>query len=1421
MKLTTPNYRLQSQNKHLLDILSQNYYLELGVVDVKLITKLLKGYQLNLSDLIYFDLANEGSGQITKYVENDIFYQVNYLVGLRQRSSTDKFFLTCSAIRYMNELEIETYAPVVLIPIEIDYHNFKVAISGEAIVNQLLLHYLSKLFTKSGERNIDTLDAFVHPKLNSFESIDKYSQNLAKRCGLKQIVYNYITVAKVEYHDYVVDANFFDSERSIYELKPEVITKEFYSKIKAVLPTNIYQKYVLLKVESGQNFAVNGKLGSGKTYTALNIIADQLAKGKRILYVNQDIDNLYEMEKNLNILGLDSHIYNFTRNLNKVEIPKVTYPDASNQEFDFQIIDNLEKYGSDYEINVHGFTKKKIYEKLAVLKRNNPGIKPITIEKDLEYFEVRKCYQNLQDVERSLHLIDPYEKNCWKNVTVFHKNITSNEIVTRIKELENINTKLTTAVEAFDEKYKLKMPNSINDLYMLTVSVIEFDKNKPLKTWVEPKNHLQAKIAIKELQNLFDIYYDALDYYEKNIIKDYEQNKAENLLNRLYYKHLNLDDGTKVNDEIYINRLLLEKSKVLEMINSITTVSNKVQDLNQKLCEKLNVNFLEEYMYTLIADIYTYLSNYVVIKNWFQIYSDSISALMSMYDKAKSLRVQIENSKKVFAKYLVKEEYANFAMVDDVAKSISFNRLSKRYFNLKLLKLDHITYDYIFNIYQEYYHYQLELNHLIVDMGQIKKYSAEYQYESFIAFCEYVRKLSKNESRLVKGLFSKCVIGKEDKLEETTDQMQHFLISCLEIDDIIKKLAYFKIVPVGKTKVLLRDLIKWNNYLKDVIKVNSELEIIFKNNTDVNYERLLKLHTVDKQVENVYQEINKKKSYFEKLLGESYIGIETDVTALSRLMEYFELFCDRFENLDDVDQIYDEIKFKQMVEDTYLLNNLYYKWYSKFKSFSICFKGGQAGLQLQTFAQNKLVIDNFIRKIYQIDDVLFITDSICTFEKYGLADLVLGLRSGRYKKQIAERYLYSTLCKYQEMIEAISNENYTTDEFLENLNIYNQFEKDYCTINIQQLKKLMEYEKKNNTKLMNVHFNKYNHFINLTEHQRFIFLSDLNIFNMNLNLADFDLVIIDDGHLSSANKYNRIKECQQVVIFGDKTFHSSILNILMQRIKDSSIVDFHYRYISMSSKFNNPMMNNNHYILSSKIKVMVDRIADFNQFVKNVIDVYYENTNQLINIIVGNEDSRRIIYSKLVEQLTKFYSEQEIIAIFGHKIKIINFSNETGCYVETVFFYYDDFLEEEVGSKELLFKNFTSVKKQIFINYTENKNENTNEQIEHEIQHLMIDAKKTKKASGIVELVLADLKKHYIRATAEPGFFDIIIKGSKITGIIIKGKESEFIYSNIHEFNYYYTEYQRFGYQVLIINIEDLISKYNQTIDKIIALCKK
>ena len=123
-------------------------------------------------------------------------------------------------------------------------------------------------------------------------------------------------------------------------------------------------------------------------------------------------------------------------------------------------------------------------------------------------------------------------------------------------------------------------------------------------------------------------------------------------------------------------------------------------------------------------------------------------------------------------------------------------------------------------------------------------------------------------------------------------------------------------------------------------------------------------------------------------------------------------------------------------------------------------------------------------------------------------------------------------------------------------------------------------------------------------------------------------------------------------MFGDKTFRSSIVNSLMQRTPTNATIDFNQRYVLMSNKYNNVFSRTNQYIKSHKTKTFIDPINSIDEFVDNVVNVFYEKPNQVMNIIVGKNSTKRLVYKKLIDRLVEFYSREEITTIFNYRIKI-------------------------------------------------------------------------------------------------------------------------------------------------------------------------
>lgn len=1483
------NFTLSSTNEHLLDIYNLDYYLELGVIDIQKLGKLLNGKELNLTDLIYNDLAVGGTGKITNDASKDIFFQVNYLTSLRQKSSSDHFFITCSVICYEDQFGVEKHAPLILIPIDLDYENYKVIISGQPIVNNLLINTLNSESDKSSPINIyQTRNLFFQRKFTTVESIDYFTKEIVQKYQKKFSIDNFLTIGKVRLTAGQNNSDIFDVLHSIYEkeVAPNVLIKKYFHEVNAALPTNMEQKYALLSAANGKSFIVNGKLGSGKSYTALNMIVDALSKNKRVLYVNQDIDNLFEIKKNLAVLKLDVYTYNFAKNIKTIKMPPLTFPDYEKPDFDYNPfyagdygpivnysknifkrkavidsheddVDKLEKFGRDFSIRgkkittpdgktlykrYYGVSKRDIYEKLAVLKRENPNIRLIRIEKDLEYHEVLENAKGLIEVEnRLMKKISPsYEINCWLNLSVIHNNFSTEEISKRTVDLYTINKEITKKVKQYALKYKINMPHNIADLYNLISDIYLFKKTRPQKNWLEQKKRNSLIIAWQDIKDSQDMHDESLEEYRK-LIKGKEIINIEEILKQIYADTFVESKENFTKNEVFIDRLLNETEKTTKLTSEIDKLARKILSEYKEICNAMNVDAFNEEMFNALYKLADYLKDNHLQKKIYTQYLDNSNFLREMYGKTIKIKNDIDHAKKNFRQFLEKGIKDDFSQASSVFNSGNENRELRKIFNNIKIRQANLKTEDVKQSYRNFYEKQRELNTLLVDNTKVGKYSTEEQYRAFVDFVNLIERSNKKEEKFIRNFYDKF-IDDEHRLKQISNLIVTFAKDTSKIEEIEAKLVYYNIAVDGNTCIdKTNDLIKWEKYLLNIVDIKKSLDDVFIDKREINYHNLLSIKKNVLKIEEINDDFKKNNKRYKELLGESYLGIETDVVSLRQLIEHFLEFYNRFNNSDDINQIFDDETFESIYSDTTELNNLYSTWTTKFRAFSICFNGGQPNLQIQSFDDNVKHIDEYYKSINQISDVLFVSDWINRLKKYGLTTLANGIKKGEYKVNLSNSYLYSSLLNYRDIVEEYDDKTYTTDEFLNKLNDYNRFEKDYCTRNILKLqsdaKKEREIQEKLiNRKIKNIDFNNYNQYLKSINRPRFVCLSDLSAFDSEIDLSYFDLVIIDDAHLVDSTLTRKLDKIKQVVVFGDRSFKTSatsnfmifINNTLIQKNR-SSVINFRLRYLQMSSDFSNPFTYKNQYIISRRRdKTVIEGSAKVEDFSEKVFQTFMNNPEYLINVVIANNSTRRKVYTYLVKRLMSFYSEEEIHIILNYKIRIINAVYESGGYADVAYIYYPDIDKRE--DKSLILRNFSSVKEEIHIACRSKTDELDDEKAKKEIAELIGNNKNQKINSPIVDILIKDLrqkKTDKIQILQGSGQFDIIIKlmanstYTSMLGIMIKGKQNELIYSNINVYNYYVTTFKSFGWDVMVIDIESLVDDYEGVIRKINEKCEQ
>ncbi|MGM9898975.1 MAG: hypothetical protein ACI32E_00170 [Bacilli bacterium] len=1417
-------YYVRTSNSHLLNILDSNYYIELGVIDIPVLNKLLKYQVLDINQIIDLELLNTGIGKITDDDQTDAYYQLNYLISLRQKSSSSKFFLTFGTLTYLDDFGCEKFAPIVLIPLEIDYQSNKITMSNAAIPNRHFIKLLARKFRDTNEDQNRFLDYYMNFPLNTSYQFDRLMLDLVNETKYQYSPTSFLTVCDVEYQDFALRNDYFNIERSIYETTNTQIMQQYFDNIYSVLPTNIDQKYAILKVSQGENLAIDGRLGTGKTYTIINILADAIRKDKKVLYVNQDLDNIWDVEKNLKFLGLGQYIYNLTKNLRDIDVPQMSLPQLHNVTLAPEEINMLIEYENVFDERINGETIAKILEDYATIKNSNIELKPVVVETDLQKHEINNLYNCLKKVEKSFDVIENYSNNIWRKLNISHNNYIVSEIIERTNRLYEVQQKLNKEVESFCKKYQLCFPSSFSDLYRLISHINSFGVIKPIALWQSSEIRQSVKSALMEIQDLSDQNYNVTKYYDKYIDDNYEPGYAKIILKELCGKDIKIKNVSETDNNEFIDNLLSSNAKLQTLVNQIRLNNEKIKECEKKIDEIFNTKNLHKLInkeyYNFFIKFQYYSSNYFTLSIWVNSLLANPKLFFSNGKKVQDIYISAQKEREEFGRYLINYNSLSYSEISELIRNRRFVQIIKRYFDQKMIKNNHAYMMDIIQKVKNYYELIRQAMAIISDPDYNDNKTAEEIIRNYLGLYEFTLGLNKEQLNLIDSALIKYSDSTTINLEPFNEILSHYISECEKADHLAELMKQYNININGDYGFeKYHHIYSYVVYLERVIDLRKEVSQIFKGNHRTSSKELFELIHNDDLYLEVKKIMNDNDQNYRMLLGENYRGFDTVINEVGQTIDHFDGFMARLNPDADVNSLFQEPTFSRFCDNAIKINNLISDWIQSNKAFSICFKGGTGALQTNGLKENVAFLKKYVQTESQIEHILYINEVLQNCHMLGLESIANLIVNAKPKDCLAESFLNGVLKKEYEYICSkypIVLDFTPIKEKIEKLYLQ---EIDYCTKNIISLQK--NEEKRNKSRLTNVRFDDYNRIIESILRYVNIYLADVNIFNSNLDLSVFDLVIIDDGHLSSANKYNRLNECRQCVVFGDKSFQSSYVNTLMKRINNSSIITYRNRYIKMSPHFNNTWNTNNRYIYSYDTKIVKQMVLSIEQFATRVVELFTKNQRHIINVIVGTEQTRRSVYTEIVNLLKNYYANTDIMDILCYNIRIINAVNEGSRYVNDVVIYYNDFIELEQNKKELIFKNFVVVSSGIYIYYIGSKSEENNNEILKNINNTIGKLTfKPKYLDGVSPLLYNRLKNEGVSLKEGFGRFDIIINDKKLVGVMIIGKASGSQYSLIDDYQYFYHEYTKNGWDIEIIPITTLINNFDEVVAHLVKVAR-
>ena len=114
------NLRLRANNLHLKNIFTDNYYVELGNIDIPVIERILRNEKVNVEEVSYFPIQNKGLGKSSQTDEtlNKVLPYL-FFKNVNSKNISKQLFITYGVLKYQNNEKKEVFIPVVLIPIKL------------------------------------------------------------------------------------------------------------------------------------------------------------------------------------------------------------------------------------------------------------------------------------------------------------------------------------------------------------------------------------------------------------------------------------------------------------------------------------------------------------------------------------------------------------------------------------------------------------------------------------------------------------------------------------------------------------------------------------------------------------------------------------------------------------------------------------------------------------------------------------------------------------------------------------------------------------------------------------------------------------------------------------------------------------------------------------------------------------------------------------------------------------------------------------------------------------------------------------------------------------------------------------------------------------------------------------------------------
>ncbi len=1369
-------HRLALNNPHLIDLLNKDYYIELGNIKIDIFDELLSGVDISINNILDINQVNNGLGKLTDN-RNDYLNQLEFLKSIKNNNLICSYILTAGVVRYYTSKHKEKLAPLVIIPIQIDFEKELVSKIGDAEINNILLNHFIDQHIVS-EEEISKIKYIYGTTFNSVYDIDMFTVSFRNHINLNISTESYLSFAEFRFNTYSTSKQIFNNVLSTEENDYYEINKYFFDNIKYISNLNGDQKYACNLAHQGKSFVIEGKSLSGKTTTLLNIVSDAVINNKNILYVNNNFNKLLEFNNLLSKYNLYKYVYSFypgiNNNTSNTTLLDVKYDKVNN-------IDTLLNFQDLYDKKYLGYKYSYILEKLAIYKKLNiiPRFKGLLKLEPNENEQVSECLKKISFNIKGYN----FSKSVWNTLLADPKLDKSNDIKDILYNLIDVNNNLNTELKDFCEFFKLKNIKNINTLRRIVKNIQDFESFRPAKVWLDDSTH--------ELVN-------------KNIL----------LLGSIIKRHTRLKN---------IESLSLNDGYTLKDVNNYynSLANNKDETLIKKIiANNLNLESLQQSMIN-IHDAHQTIDYF---KSYFKINTLSID-YANFFDKVKNIVFNKELNIEVLLSFLSNPNLFienNISFIDEYN---NYNQILNEYNKLNLKQIDYnflkdLNKDSLIKIYAvtlgasknniiDTCHILKDLRLSIIELDKYIKYDLNNndKYTNFYSFITACNSLNKFDINIILSLSKEY--STLDNFYNSKFYQELILLEkyARQINIIREKLDYYNFN--NKKDLIEKELNNIENLIIDVntvIKNRTSLFNCFKEQSAITYDSILEYLKCYKEYLGLEEELKSNSDDFKHIFGVSYNSFDTNILDIQNSYYSFNFFKTQFIDYSVFEDIFNnDSEYKKFISYGIKLDNYYNSWLKLVREFSSFFRKSLVYLQNVSLSEVSNILNKYVLELDNLNKAYNIISCIQVLDYFNLKEVISYIYTESNFDDLEKEYMYSVLLeRFNEASDLIK---FDKNKWINEIKSYNDFINQECIKNTAKLTIYNPLKHKKSIKdyaqiIGNILDDDANMIFSMPNDKK-IFLCDTLTFNTFTNLFNYDLVLIDNAELSDADTYALIDTAKQVIVSGDLSYKLSVSNGLLQRINIHSMIHMSNRYLALNEMQSIDLSQKNIFLPYTG-KVIVTYEQNIKDLIKNIILNAYNNKiitgiyvstisdNRLVNKILFELFNNNLIDKSIYEYIYITNPLTDVVKTVKEGYVIVNKHHNAENSIVKLF--YQNIVT--TNNLTLIFNSFDNYDEYAYLSGIK----------EHQLL----------RDNEIGFYIKKDLMDKGLFVYSFEGLVNLIIKfKEKMFGIVIYGRRTMFNYSLIDDYMYINSISKLFNYHILEYSVDELYNNYEYVLNDI------